>query len=85
MRKTIILSTSYNRFWIKRFKNIVAKILLALLQINKMKQNIQPKKKPMLVPPYQGKKGAFIIRSMKRRVRNLLPQCIVPKVVFTGS
>ena len=39
----------------------------------------------MLVLAYQGKKGAFIIKSMKNRFRNLLPQCIVPKVVFTGS
>ena len=39
----------------------------------------------MLVLPYQGKKGDFIIKSTKKRFRNLLPQCIVPKVVFTGS
>ena len=36
----------------------------------------------MLVLPYQGKKGDFIIKLMKTRFRNLLPQCIV---VFTGS
>ena len=52
--------------------------------MNKMKQNIQPKRN-MLVLPYQGKKGDFIIKSMKKRFRNLLPQGIVPKVVFTGS
>ena len=39
----------------------------------------------MLVLPYQGKKGDFIIKSVKKRFRNLLPECIVPKVVFTGS
>ena len=39
----------------------------------------------MLVLPYQDKKGEFIIKSMKKLFRNLLPQCIVPKVVFTGS
>ena len=48
------------------------------------KMNIQLKRN-MLVLAYQGKKGAFIIKSMKNRFRNLLPQCIVPKVVFTGS
>ena len=42
-------------------------------------------KKHMLVLPYQGKKEDFIIKSMKTKFRNLLPQCIVPKVVFTGS
>ena len=39
----------------------------------------------MLVLPYQGKKGDFIIKSMKKIFRNLLPQCIVPQVVFQGS
>ena len=39
----------------------------------------------MLALPYQGKKGDFIIKSMKKRFRNLLPQCIVRKVIFTGS
>ena len=42
-------------------------------------------KKHMLVLPYQVRKGDFIIKSMKKRFRNLLLQCIVPKVVFTGS
>ena len=42
-------------------------------------------KKHMLVLPYQGKKEDFIIKSMKTKFRNLLLQCIVPKVVFTGS
>ena len=41
--------------------------------------------KHMLVFPYQSKKGDFIIRSMKKRFRNLVPQCIIPKVVFKGS
>ena len=39
----------------------------------------------MLVLPYQGKKGDFIIKSMKKRFRNLPLQCIVPMVVFSGS
>ena len=43
------------------------------------------KKKHMLALPYQGKKGDFIIKSIKKRFRNLLPQCTVPKVVFTSS
>ena len=39
----------------------------------------------MLVLPYQGKKIVFIIKSMKKRFRNLRPQCIVPVVVFIVS
>ena len=39
----------------------------------------------MKVLPYQGKKGDFVIKSMKTRFRNLLPQCIVPTVNFTCS
>ena len=39
----------------------------------------------MLVLHYQGKKGDFIIKPMKKRFRNSLPQCIVPTVFFTGS
>ena len=39
----------------------------------------------MLVLPYQGKKGDLSFRSMKARFRSLLPQCVVPKVVSTGS
>ena len=53
--------------------------------MNKIRQNIQPKKKHMLVLPYQVKKGDLIIKSVKKRFRNLLPQCIVPMVAFTGS
>ena len=39
----------------------------------------------MLVLPYQGKKEDVIVESMKKRFRNLLPQCIAPNVVFTDS
>ena len=39
----------------------------------------------MFVIPYQGKKGDFIIRSMKKRFKNLFLWCIVPTVVFTGG
>ena len=42
-------------------------------------------KKHTLVLPYKGKKRDFIIKSMKKRFRNLLPRCIVPKIVFKGS
>ena len=52
--------------------------------MNKMKQNIQLKRN-MLVLPYQDKKEDFTIKSMKKRFRNLLPQYIVPTVVFIGS
>ena len=52
--------------------------------MNKIKQNIQPKRNILLLS-YRGKKGDYIVKSLKKRFRNLLPQCIVPKVVFTGS
>ena len=42
-------------------------------------------KKHTLVLPYKGKKRDFIIKSMKKRFRNLLPRYIVPKIVFKGS
>ena len=42
-------------------------------------------KKHLLILPYQGKSGDVIIKSMKKRFRNLLPRCIVPKIVFKGS
>ena len=51
-------------------------------------QNITKKttwKKHMLILSCQGKKGDFIIRSTKKPFRNLLPQCIVPKVVLACS
>ena len=49
-----------------------------------MKQHTA-RKKHMLELSYQVKKGDFIIKSMKKRFRNFLPQCIVLKVVLTGS
>ena len=39
-------------------------------------------KKHVLVLPYQGKKGNFIIKSMRKRFKSLLPQYIVPTAVF---
>ena len=42
-------------------------------------------KKHILALSHQGQTGDFIIKSMKRRFRNLLPHCIAPKVAFTGS
>ena len=55
--------------------------------MDKMKQSIKhtTEKKQMLVLPYQGKKGDFIIKSMKKRFRKLPLRYIVPTVVFTGS
>ena len=38
----------------------------------------------MLVLAFQGKKGDFIIKSMKNRFRNVLLPCIAAKVVFSG-
>ena len=36
----------------------------------------------MLVLAFEGKKGDFIIKSMKNRFRNVLLPCIAAKVVF---
>ena len=43
------------------------------------------RKKHILELSYQVKKGDFIIKSMKKRFRNLFPQSIVLKVVLAGS
>ena len=42
-------------------------------------------KKEMLVLPYQGIKGDFIMKSMKKRLHNLLPRNIKIQVAFTGK
>ena len=39
----------------------------------------------MLVLHYQGKKGETTVKSIQKRFRNLLPQCITTTVVLTGS
>ena len=38
----------------------------------------------MLVLACQSKKEDFVIKSMSKRFKNLLPQCTVPKVAFSG-
>ena len=42
-------------------------------------------KKELLVVPYQGLKGDFVIKSMKKRLRNLLPSNVKTQIVFTGK
>ena len=39
----------------------------------------------LLLVLYQGKKGDFVVKSMKKRMKTLLPTNIRTKIVFTGS
>ena len=49
------------------------------------KRNVNEQKQHLLLVPYQGKKGDFVIKSMKKRMKTLLPTNIRTKIAFTGS
>ena len=49
------------------------------------KRNVNEEKQHLLLVPYQGKKRDFIIKSVKKRMKNLLPTNIRTKIGFTGS
>ena len=49
------------------------------------KKNVHEEKQHLLLVPYQGKKGDFVIKSMKKRMKTLLPTNIRTNTVFTGS
>ena len=44
--------------------------------------NINRKKEHLLIVPYQGKKGDYVIKSMKKRMKCLLPD-IVTKIALS--
>ena len=48
------------------------------------KRNVNEEKQLLLVP-YQAKKRDFIIKSVKKRMKHLLPTNIRTKIGFTGS
>ena len=47
-----------------------------------MKQTLIEKKEHLLIVPYQGKKGDYVIKSMKKRMKCLLPD-IVTKIALS--
>ena len=49
------------------------------------KRNVIEENQHLLLVPYQGKKGDFVIKSMKKRMKTLLPTNIRTKIAFTGS
>ena len=42
-------------------------------------------KRHLLVLPYQGQKGDFIIKSMRKRLKTLLPDSVKTDVAFKGK
>ena len=48
-------------------------------------RNVNEENQHFLLVPYQGKNEDFVIKSMKRRVKTLLPTNIRTKIAFTGS
>ena len=49
------------------------------------KRKVNEEKQHLLLVPYKGKEGDFVIKSMKKRVKTLLPSNIRINLVFTGS
>ena len=49
------------------------------------KRKVNEENQHLLLVPYQGKKGDFVIKSMKKRMKTLLPSNIRTKIAFTGS
>ena len=49
------------------------------------KRNVNEENQHLLLVPYQGIKGDFVIKSMKKRMKTLLPTNIRTKIAFTGS
>ena len=48
-------------------------------------RNVIEENQHFLLVPYQGKNEDFVIKSMKKRVKTLLPSNIRTKIAFTGS
>ena len=57
----------------------------ANLNLNDVERNINEEEQHFLLVLYQGKKGDFVIKSMKKRMKTLLPTSIRTKIAFTGS
>ena len=56
------------------------------LNVNVVEErNVNEEKQHLLFVPYQGKKGDFVIKSIKKRMKTLLPTNIRTKMAFTAS
>ena len=42
------------------------------------------KKRYLLIIPYQGEKGGYLIKSMKRNLKKILPNNMKPQITYTG-
>ena len=58
------------------------KMLMFQTQQQQMKQTLIEKKEHLLIVPCQGKKGDYVIKSMKKRMKCLLPD-IVTKIALS--
>ena len=47
-------------------------------------ESVTLEKQQLLVLPYQGKKGDFILKSFKKGMRKILPNNVKPQIAFTG-
>ena len=47
-------------------------------------ESVTLEKQKLLVLPYQGKKGDFILKSFKKGMRKILPNNVKPQIAFTG-
>ena len=51
-----------------------------------MKETLMEKKKNIcFIVPYQGKKGDYVVKSMKKRMKSLLPTGTVTKIAYVGN
>ena len=41
-------------------------------------------KRYLLTIPYQGEKGDYLIKSMKRNLKKILPNNVKPQITYTG-
>ena len=47
-------------------------------------ESVTLEKQPLLVLPYQGKKGGHVLKSLKKGMRKILPNNVKPRIAFTG-
>ena len=76
-----ILQQSYDEHREQKFDMANTNLKLNVLE----KRNINEENQHLLLVPYQGKKGDFVIKFIKKRMKTLLPTNIRTKIAFTGS
>ena len=47
-------------------------------------KSVTLEKQPLLVLPYQGKKGDHVLKLLKKGMRKILPNNVKPRIAFTG-